>query len=193
MKKYFVILVAALMASATANAQRRQQMSADEMLKMRTEMVQRQTERMAKDLDLKGDAKTAFMETYAKYQTELNEAMGDMSSMFGGRADDVKAEKLSDEECYAKIKENLDMQEKQVVQSQKRLEITKKYMAEFMSTLTPQQLYKVFGQRQRMGGGGNQRGGGQRGGGGFGGGFPGGGMPPMGGGGFGGGFGGGGF
>ncbi len=182
MKKYFIILAAALMASTSANAQRRQMSEAD-MQQMRTEMVQRQTERMAKELDLKGDEKTSFMETYAKYQTELNEAMS-MGNMFGNRGEETKAEKMSDEECYEKIKESLDMQEQQIAQSQKRLEITKKYMAEFMGTLTPQQLYKVFGQRQRGQRGQNgQNGGGMRGGfgGGFGGGFPGGGMPPMGG------------
>ena len=47
----------------------------------------------------------------------------------------------------------MDRQEKQIEQSQKRLEITKKYMSTLLPTLTAQQLYKVFGERQRGFGG----------------------------------------
>lgn len=191
MKKIFFVMAVALVVCTTAKAQRRQ-MTEEERNQQRAEMIQRQTERMAKDLDFDDDAKkTAFMTTYMQYQYALQEAMGDMSQMFRPREEEKKAEKMTDEECYAKIKEVLDQQEQQAAQSAKRLEVTKKYLAEFMTTLTPQQLYKVFGQRQRgfgnMGGQGGR--GGNRGGG-FGGGMPGGGF---GGGGFGGGMPGGGF
>lgn len=172
MKKILFVMAVALMACGSAMAQR-QQMTQEQREQRRAEMVKAQTERMSKELKVEGDAKTAFEESYTKYMNELNATM-DMDQQRRGRDEETRAEKMTDEECYAKIKESLEQQEKQVEQSQKRLEITKKYMAEMMTILTPQQLYKVFGQRQRMGFGGQGFGGGQRGGfggqGGFGGG-----------------------
>lgn len=189
MKKILFAMAAALLICSTASAQRRQ-MTQEERDKMRAEMVQRQTESMVKELKLEGEAKTAFAETYTQYMNELNEAMGmGNENQRQNRNDETKPEKMSDEECYGKIKENLDQQQKQIEQSTKRLEITKKYMALLLPTLTAQQLYKVFGQRRGFGGGNfggmqGNFGGGNRGGG-FGGGNRGGGF---GGGGFGGGF-----
>ena len=144
-------LAAAVMVCSSIQAQRRE-MSQEEREKMRTEMVQRQTENMAKELKLEGEAKTAFMTTYTQYLTELNEVSA-ADTQRRNRDEETKADKMTDEECYAKIKENLDRQEKQIEQSQKRLEITKKYMATLLPTLTAQQLYKVFGERQRNFGG----------------------------------------
>ncbi|MBQ0019920.1 MAG: hypothetical protein KBT39_05290 [Bacteroidales bacterium] len=172
MKKILFAMAAALLICSTASAQRRQ-MTQEERDKMRAEMVQRQTESMVKELKLEGEAKTAFAETYTQYMNELNEAMGmGNENQRQSRNDETKPEKMTDEECYGKIKENLDQQQKQIEQSTKRLEITKKYMALLLPTLTAQQLYKVFGQRQRGWGGQMPNGGfgGGRGQGGFGGG-----------------------
>ena len=151
MKKFVLFFAAAIMTCSNMQAQRRQ-MSQEELEKMRTERVQRQTENMSKELKLEGEAKTAFETTYSKYLTELNEA-NPIETDRRNRDEETKAEKMTDEECYAKIKENLERQEKQIAQSQKRLEITKKYMAELLPTLSAQQLYKVFGERQRNFGG----------------------------------------
>lgn len=147
MKKFLFVLTATVMVCNTIQAQRRQ-MSKEELDKMRAEMVQRQTENMVKELKLEGEAKTAFETTYTQYMNELNETMTN-NTQRRNRDEETKAEKMTDEECYAKIKESLEMQEKQIEQNQKRLEITKKYMAALLPTLTAQQLYKVFGQRQR--------------------------------------------
>ena len=49
MKKYFMALAAAVMVCSSIQAQRRE-MSQEEREKMRTEMVQRQTVNMAKEL-----------------------------------------------------------------------------------------------------------------------------------------------
>lgn len=177
-------MAAMLITCGSAMAQR-QRMTEEERQKQRQEMIDRQAERMAKDLDLKDDAKTAFMEKYKAYQTELMAVMGDEQRR--GRDEEGNFDKMTDEECYGKVKEALERQEKQVEQAQKRLEITKKYLTEFMATLTPQQLAKVFAQRQRNNGGqgfGGGRGFGGGGQGGFGGGRGGFGGP---GGGFGGG------
>lgn len=186
MKTVLLFFVTAIMISSSVMAQR-QQMSAEERAQRQAERIQQQTERMSKELGLSGDAKTEFETAYKQYQKELLDAIGQEQQR---RQEDKKADQMSDEECYQKIKESITQQEKQIEQSQKRLEITKKYMAQFITTLSAQQMYKVFGQRQQSWGGqnGQQRnwngnGGGQRGGfggqggygggqrGGFGGGF----------------------
>ncbi len=168
------------MATLKANAQeQRQRMDEEEMAKRRAEIVEKQAERLAKDMDLKDDAKSQFMATYAEYQEAL------MSARMGNRNEgeenareergSKKEKELTDEEATQRIEANLARQEEQIAQSQKALEITRQYYAKFKETLSPQQLYKVFGQQQRgnmnrQGGQGGQQGGGPRGGG-FGGGF----------------------
>ncbi len=170
MKKFLFVVAAALMVCSSAMAQR-QRMTDEERAQRRAEMLKSQTERMSKDLKLEGETKTEFEKIYAEYMGELTAVM-EQDQQRRGREEEVKAEKMTDEECYEKIKENLEQQEKQIEQSQKRLDITKKYMAQMMTMLTPQQLYKVFGQRQRGWGGQMPNGGfgGGRGQGGFGGG-----------------------
>lgn len=173
MKKILATMFALLAMGQVAMAQR-QRMTEEERAKAQAERIEKQATRMSKELKLEGDAKEAFETTYKKYQEELTATM----TLDGQRRDrNVDADDLSDEDCYAKITENLAQQEKQIEQMQKRLEITKKYMAELLPTLSAQQLYKVFGQPQRGNFGGGQREGGSRGdfGGGFGrGGFGGG-------------------
>ena len=98
--------------------------------------------------------------------------------------DDKK--ELTDDEANARIQEQFTRQEEQIATLQKRLEIQKKYSAEFAKVLTPQQVLKVLtpqrnNQRgQQRGQENGQRQGGWQGGGrgGFGGGFggPGGGF-----------------
>ncbi len=137
----------------TASAQR---FSQEEMEARRAQMVEQQAERMAKDLDLKGDAKTSFVALYKEYQNEL---MSTQQRQRGQQRQDGQSDrkKLTDEEAQKQIDEYFARQESQIVQQQKRLEVEKKYYEEFKKTLTVQQLAKVFRQRQMM-----QRQGGQR-------------------------------
>ncbi|MBP5514443.1 MAG: hypothetical protein J6Y04_06675 [Bacteroidaceae bacterium] len=195
MKKILVLSLVTMM-SLSAMAQRSQ----ENMQARRAEMISTMADRVAKDLNLKDDAKTQFVATYKAYQEEL---MGTYqigrNQGQGQRGERQNDRKLSDEEAQKQVEQYFERQEQQIKQSQARLEIEKKYLAEFQKTLTPQQLAKVFTQRQQMGmrqggqGGRNFGGqGGMRPGGGFGGGFGGGGGGGFGGGG-GGGFGGGDF
>ena len=166
--------------------------SEEEMQARRAEMIERQADRMAKDLDLKDEAKTNFVTTYKAYQTEL---MSTMQMRFNQNREQGERnnKKLTDEEATQQVSEYFKRQEEQITQQLQRLEIEKRYLAEFQKTLTPQQVAKIFTQRQRQGGQGGQRQGGFNRQGGFGG--PGGGFGGPGGGfgGPGGGFGGGGF
>lgn len=152
MKKLFFLFAAALMLSSNVMAQR-QQMTAEERAQRQAERIQQQTERMVKDLGLKDEAKTEFETIYKKYQQELLEVNGQEQRR--QREEEKRADQMTNEECYQKIADYLSQQEKQIQQSQKRLDITKKYMAELLPILTAQQMYKVFGQRQQGFGGQN--------------------------------------
>ena len=195
MKKTIFLAVIALVCCTALSAQERERMSEEERAKAIAERIEKAAERMAKDFDLKEDAKKTFISTYTAYQKEMfatNQAQGQRFE----QADRDEEKKLTDEEATAKIKENFDRQEQQIATMQKRLDVQKKYSEELAKILTPQQVLKVLtpqrgqggrGQGQRGQGDGERRGnfeGGPRGG--FGGGPRGGFGGP--GGGFGGGF-----
>lgn len=174
MKKVFFLLLLTFSAMV-ANAQR-PQMSREDMEKMRAERVQKQAEKMAKDFELKDDAKANFIALYTEYNNALVAVQ--MEGRNHQRTQQEPKKKLSDEEAQKQVDEFFARQEQQVAQSQKRLDVMKTYRAEFQKILTPQQMAKVFTQQQqRQGqwqGQGGQRpnyGGGQRGGGNYGGGF----------------------
>lgn len=148
----------------------------------RQEMQSRQTERLIKDLKLSDEQKEKFQTTYKNYLNELAATRNQQNRE--RQADDNKKE-LTDAEATAKLTEQFTRQAEQIQQQQLRLDIQKKYCAEFSSFLTPQQLLRVFQPQRQQ----NRQGGGRQGNrGGFGGGPRGGGF-----GGPGGGFGGGEF
>ncbi|MCR4922124.1 MAG: hypothetical protein K5945_10550 [Bacteroidaceae bacterium] len=176
MKKSIVVMAMALLCAGQVNAQR-ERMNPEEMQKARAEMVKQNAERLAKDFELKDDAKTAFIEKYTQYQNDLFADMRPQGNREEGQREErKKTSEMSDEEVTALIQSAFERQEKQIEAMQKRLEVQKKYYAEFSKTLSPKQLIRIFGQQrpqgQRQGQGQNQ---GQRGGfgggrGGFGGG-----------------------
>lgn len=186
MKKLFIVSALTFLFVGNVCAQQGQR-SEEDRAQMRAEMIKRVAERSAKDFDLKGDAKEAFLTTFTAYQTEMFQTNQGGMRQRGQEADEKK--ELSDEEANAKIQEQFTRQEEQIATMQKRLEIQKKYSAEFAKILTPQQVLKVLTpQRNNQRNGQRGQGDGQRGQGGFGGGF-GGGRGGFGGpGGFGGGF-----
>lgn len=182
MKKLFIVSALTFLFVGNVCAQQGQR-SEEDRAQMRAEMIKRVAERSAKDFDLKGDAKEAFMTTFTAYQTEMFQTNQGGMRQRGQEADEKK--ELSDEEANAKILEQFTRQEEQIATMQKRLEIQKKYSAEFAKILTPQQVLKVLTpQRNNQRNGQRGQGDGQRGPGGFGGGRGGFGGP----GGFGGGF-----
>jgi hypothetical protein len=195
MRKTIILAVLALMSSTAICAQER--MSAEEREKAMAERIEKSADRMAKDFELKDEAKKKFVDVYTAYQKEMfatNANQGQRIEQFN-RNDEKK--ELSKEEAEAQIKENFARQEQQIATMQKRLEVQKKYAEEFSKTLTPQQVLKLLtpqrggqggrDQMRRQGdGNGERRGnfeGGPRGGG-FGGGPRGGGFGGPGGGGF---------
>ena len=195
MKKTIIVAALALLSSVAVSAQER--MSAEQREKAIAERIGSAADRMAKDFDLKEDAKKSFVETYTAYQKEMfatNQNQGQRLEQNG--RDDEKKE-LTKEDAEARIKQNFERQEQQIATMQKRLEVQKKYAEEFGKVLTPQQVLKVLNpqrgqqggrdQLRRQGNGDNQRRGGFEGGprgGGFGGGNRGGGFGGPGGGGF---------
>lgn len=174
MKKSIFIALVALMSAGNVSAQ--EERSDEDRAKMRTEMISRAADRMAKEFSLKGDKKDAFVETFTQYQNEMFE-----TNQPRPRVQEQAEEKkeLSEAEAKAKIEEHFARQQEQIATMQKRMDIQKKYSEEFAKVLTPQQIVKLLeqprgnqrGQRgQQNQDGGNQRRGGFGGpGGGFGG------------------------
>ena len=168
MKKLFIVSALTFLFVGNVCAQQGQR-SEEDRAQMRAEMIKRVAERSAKDFDLKGDAKEAFLTTFTAYQTEMFQTNQGGMRQRGQEADEKK--ELSDEEANAKIQEQFTRQEEQIATMQKRLEIQKKYSAEFAKILTPQQVLKLLTpQRNNQRNGQRGQGDGQRGQGGFGGG-----------------------
>jgi hypothetical protein len=195
MKKTIIVAALALLSSVAVSAQER--MSAEQREKAIAERIGSAADRMAKDFDLKDDAKKSFVETYTAYQKEMFATNQNQGQRLEQNGRDGEKKELTKEEAEARIKQNFERQEQQIATMQKRLEVQKKYAEEFGKVLTPQQVLKVLNpqrgqqggrdQMRRQGNGDNQRRGGFEGGprgGGFGGGNRGGGFGGPGGGGF---------
>ena len=166
-----MIALAAMTFGSINNANAQENDGADR----RAEMQTRQKERLIKDLKLSDEQRAKFEPIYEKYQTELASLRPQRQQTdgeTGASAQDKKEKKeLTDAAATARLQDIFTRQETQIQQSQQRLDIQKKYCAEFSSFLTPQQLLRVFQPQQnrnraQMGGRGQ---GGPRGG--FGGGF----------------------
>ena len=183
MKKIVLVMAMALIGVASVKAQDGQ-MSDEERAQRRAEMIQRQGEELAKDMKLSDSEKTSFMELYTKYQNELMSQFQFQRRNQNNGEERKKLSEMTDEEVTARIQEAFARQEQQIEQQKARLEIQKKYYAEFSKTLKPQQLIRIFGQQRPQGQRGQQGQQGQRGqrgnggrggfggpGGGFGGGF----------------------
>lgn len=169
MKKVFLFAIMCLMFTSSMNAQR-QRMSEEQMEARRSEMVQRQAENLAKEMNLDGDAKKTFIQTYTDYQNELaaiqkTERAERMQA--NNNNQNKESAKLSDQEAKERIDKYFANQEMQIAASLARLQTTKKYYEELQKTLTPQQLVLVFAERRNNRN--TQGGAGQRGG--FGGGY----------------------
>lgn len=171
-KIWIIALVAALFGTVNnTNAQDDNNRDA-----RRQEMRARQTERLIKDLKLTDEQKGKFEPAYANYLKEI--AATRQENNRDNQAEQTKKD-LTDAEATSQLNDIFMRQATQIQQSQLRLDIQKKYCAEFSAYLTPQQLLRVFQPQQnpmRQGNGDRQRGrGGFGGGGGPRGGFGGGG------------------
>lgn len=189
MKKTIFVAVMALLSCTAMSAQDSERRSDEDRTRNINERIEKAADRIAKDLDLKDDAKDAFIKCYSAYQKEMFATNRLQGQRIEQPNRDEEKKELTDEEAAAKIKEGFERQEQQIATMQKRLEVQKKYSEELSKILTPQQVLKVLtpqrgqggrGQGQRGQGDGERRGnfeGGPRGGfgggprGGFGGGF----------------------
>jgi len=150
MKKTIIVAAMALVSFTAVFAQERA--NAEEREKAIAERIEKSADRVAKDFNLEGDAKKAFVGIYTDYQKEMfatNQGRGQRVD-FADRNDEKK--ELSEEEATAKIKENFDRQEEQIATMQKRLEVQKKFAEEFAKVLTPQQVLKVLTPQRGQGG-----------------------------------------
>lgn len=163
MRKTVIAAVLALVGSTAVCAQKR--MSEEERAKTMAERIEKSADRLAKDFNLKDDAKKTFVDIYSEYQKEMFATNQPQGQRQQANLNEEKKE-LSKEEATAKIKENFDRQEQQIATMQKRLDTQKKFAEKFSEVLTPQQILKVLtpqrgqgqrGQDQRMNNDGNQR------------------------------------
>jgi len=182
MKKSLFTLMLAVVAFASVQTVSAQ----DDRDARRQEMQKRMMERVEKDMKLDDSKKAKFEEIYGRYQNELMAVRSNRQGDQARERNQKKPQELTDAEATARLQEQFERQAEQIQQQQARLEIQKKYCAEFSSVLTPQQLVILY-QPAQQGRGGNRQGGGR---GGFGGGGRGGfgGPGPGAGGGFGGDF-----
>ncbi|MCD8317373.1 MAG: hypothetical protein LUC45_00265 [Paraprevotella sp.] len=106
------------------------------------QMIEKRAEKMADNLELKGDSRSSFLTTYEAYQQEL------MKHRAGDRpATDTDAKKeteLTEEEAAARIQAEFDRKTQQVVDLYNRLEVDKKYYELFSKTLSAKQMMKIF-------------------------------------------------
>lgn len=161
MKKAIIVAVVALMSSTALFAQER--MSEEEREKAMAERIEKSANRLAKEFGLKDDVRKGFVETYTAYQREMfatNQVQGQRNERV--ERDEEKKE-LTDAEARAQIEESFTRQEQQIQTMQRRLEVQRKYVAEFEKTLTPQQLLKVLTPQRGQGQRGQNLEGGQRG------------------------------
>ena len=151
MKKTIIVAALALPSSVAVSAQER--MSAEQREKAIAERIGSAADRMAKDFDLKDDAKKSFVETYTAYQKEMFATNQNQGQRLEQNGRDGEKKELTKEEAEARIKQNFERQEQQIATMQKRLEVQKKYAEEFGKVLTPQQVLKVLNPQRGQHGG----------------------------------------
>lgn len=150
MKKMLMMMVVGLLAVMPACAQ--DEDAGESREAKRAELIQKSGERMAKNFGLEGAARDSFLAVYTQYQTEMFATNAPRARKSEGQAKDDEGKKeLTDEQATERIEANLKRQEQQAEQLQKRVEIQKRYYAEFQKTLKPAQILKaMFPQRARQ-------------------------------------------
>lgn len=150
MKTKIFLAAIAMLCMLSANAQdgnngRRQKMN-------RAEMIQRQSERLVKELEIADDKADAFKVLYIDYQTARQNAVNPKGEE---EQEQVDMKKLTDVQAT-------DLVQKQFQAQEAQLKVDREYYAKFLTLLTPVQAAKIFLPQQRNFGQG-QRGQGQRG------------------------------
>ncbi len=143
-KSIFAVALAALSILSTNTVSAQSDNGREE---RRAEMRARQTERLVRDLKLTDEQKQQFEPVYQRYLNELQAAIPQEQREQG--RDRNNPSDLTDSAATVQLQQLFDRQEQQLQQQQLRLEIQKKYLAEFSAFLTPQQLLRVFTPQQR--------------------------------------------
>ena len=155
MKKSIIILTLATMLFGSVSNTNAQDNN-NERESRRAEMQGRQKERLIRDLKLTDEQRAKFEPIYENYQKELAALRPERQQADGetGASQQNKKEKqeLTDAVAAARLQALFDRQAEQIQQSQQRLDIQKKYCAEFSSVLNPQQLLRVFQPLQQRNG-----------------------------------------
>ena len=160
-RKTIFIAVMAAFGILAANAQ--EEASTNRAVK-RAEMTEKSAEKFVKEFNLEGDAQKSFVQTYSNYVEELancDSAVKSGSSQAGkkeagkkeaGKKVDGKKAELTDAEATEKLNDMLTRQQNAIESMKARLEVQKKYVAEFGKVLTPAQVYKVMGRQRTQAG-----------------------------------------
>lgn len=130
-----MLIVAALSLMAVGQVQAQDEQTDESREAKRTELIAKSGERLAKSFSLEGDAKESFLATYAAYQKEMFATNERRERPAEARRQDGEGKKeLTDEQATERIEANLKRQEQQAGQLQKRVEIQKRYYAEFQKS-----------------------------------------------------------
>ena len=123
--------VICLVCSETAMAQDGKDRKGD---MRREQMMEKRAERLADELELKGDARSEFLVTYKNYQQDLmsHRKTPPFPADLGGK----KESELTEEEAAERIKAEF--------------EVDKKYYEVFSKTMSAKQLMKIFVPERKM-------------------------------------------
>ena len=102
----------------------------------REQMMEKRAERLADELELKGDARSEFLVTYKNYQQDLmsHRKTPPFPADLGGK----KESELTEEEAAERIKAEFDRKAQQIVD------------AVFSKTMSAKQLMKIFAPVRKM-------------------------------------------
>ena len=132
---YVICLVCSEIAMAQDGKDRKSDMR-------REQMMEKRAERLADELELKGDARSEFLVTYKNYQQDLmsHRKTSPCPADLGGK----KESELTEEEAAERIKTEFDRKAQQIVDAYNTLEVDKKYYEVFSKTMSAKQLMKIF-------------------------------------------------
>ncbi|MDE7379014.1 MAG: hypothetical protein K2N13_08685 [Paraprevotella sp.] len=147
-KKFFYVAIAALMCAGMPIHAQSGKQKCDKTAGCEGKGKQR-VERLVKELNLQGDAKESFTKLYALYQEEMKAACPEKKNKdaVGKRKKSDKKAELTAEEATRRMQGRFEREARRIEVQSKRLEIKKKYYAEFGKILSPEQLCKVFAPR----------------------------------------------
>lgn len=105
------------------------------------QLMEKRAGRLADELKLEGVARDSFIVTYKNYQEELMAHRRVPERM---AAAENNGGEMTEEEAAVRLKTVFDNKAQDIVDAYNRLEVDKKYYAEFSKSLSSVQLLKIF-------------------------------------------------